>query len=204
MELTDNQRQLLLAFMEESSAKGMDKVSFSDLAKKTGKSKSTIFAHFSSKEDLVDKLYAYGKSLTDKDNLKITFSGPARTVIDKAVDYWHRVYAQQPRCFFHRIVEMQKFTDKRALAISKSLDAMVYSQTFVVMEALSDTERLEIDELDLATETFASTILTYLNAELLDDHAEDMAWKEERFITRFCRQYEPHTKKQTDSRYVPE
>jgi len=188
MNISKSQEELLLAFIDMASVEGINAVSLSDIAKKVGKSKSTIFSHFTNKEEIVDNLYTYGVSLTSKEGLKISLKGSAMQVIRKSVDYWHRIYSEEPRRSFHRIVEMEKYRDSRALTISKSLDAMVYSQTLVILSELSDTRRLDIDELDLASESFAATILSYLGQSLIGDD-EDLDWKEDRFINRFCNHY---------------
>jgi hypothetical protein len=83
---------------------------------------------------------------------------------------------------------MQKYIDTRAMNISQSLEAMISSQSQIVIEQLNETNRLNINELDFAIESFSTTIIKYIQREMLGDN-DDFWWQEERFINRFYNQY---------------
>ncbi|MGD1823058.1 MAG: TetR/AcrR family transcriptional regulator [Pleomorphochaeta sp.] len=179
---------LIKEFINEGAKKGLDNVSLSDLAKKLDIAKSTIFSHYKNKEDLTNQMYLYGKRLSAKNKVNFSFEGNSEEVLLKVVDHWHSIYANRTLFNFYRIVEMQKFIDKRAKDISLSIDFMIISQTRIVLEILNETNRLEIDELDLAIESFSSTFIKYLKNELFLDNGE-LIWEEERYITRFTKVY---------------
>ncbi|MDC7243835.1 MAG: helix-turn-helix domain containing protein [Sphaerochaetaceae bacterium] len=179
---------LIKEFINEGAKKGLDNVSLSDLAKKLDIAKSTIFSHYKNKEDLTNQMYLYGKRLSAKNKVNFSFEGNSEEVLLKAVDHWHSIYANRTLFNFYRIVEMQKFIDKRAKDISLSIDFMIISQTRIVLEILNETNRLVIDELDLAIESFSSTFIKYLKNELFLDNGE-LIWEEERYITRFTKVY---------------
>lgn len=179
---------LIKIFIDEGSKRGLDNVSLADLAKKLNIAKSTIFSHYKNKDALIDEMYNYGKRLSAKSKVNFSFVGDSEEVLLNAVDHWHGIYANRTLFNFYRIVEMQKFIDKRAKDISISIDAMIISQTRIVLEILNETGRLDIDELDLAIESFSSTFIKYLKNELFLDNGE-LLWEEERFITRFTKKY---------------
>jgi AcrR family transcriptional regulator len=133
------------------------------LAKELGISKSTIFSHYKNKDELVDCMYKKGKSITAELGMDFSFKGNAKVVLTRAVDYWHEVYSSISD--FHRIVEMQKYIDKRAMNVSQSLEAMITSQSQIVIEQLNETNRLNIIELDFAIESFSTTIIKYIQKE---------------------------------------
>lgn len=179
---------LIKIIIEEGSIKGLDNISLSDLAKKIGIAKSTIFSHYKNKDELINEMYLYGKRLSAKNKVNFSFEGDSEEVLLKLVDHWHSIYSNRYLYNFYRIVEMQKFIDKRSKDISLSIDAMIISQTRIVLEVLNETNRLTINELDLAIESFSSTFIKYLKNELFLDNGE-LIWEEKRFITRFRKEY---------------
>ncbi len=180
---------LIKAFITEGSIKGLDNVSLSNLATKLNIAKSSIFSHFKNKEELINQMYLYGRKLSARNKVNFTFDGDSNEVLLSLVDHWHSIYSNKTLFDFYRIVEMQKFIDERAKEISISIDSMIASQTRIVLEVLNETNRLEINELDLAIESFASTFIKYLKNELFLENG-DLIWEEERYINRFCKQYE--------------
>lgn len=186
MNTNNTAEKLLTTLIKLGSSDGLDNISLSMLAKELGISKSTIFSHYKNKEELVDCMYKKGRSITTGLGMDFSFKGNAQEVLSRAVDYWHEVYSSISD--FHRIVEMQKYTDERAMKISQSLEAMISSQSQIVIEQLNETNRLNINELDFAIESFSTTIIKYIQKEMLADN-EDFWWQEERFINRFYNQY---------------
>lgn len=186
MNKNNTAEKLLTTLIKMGSANGLDNISLAMLAKEINISKSTIFSHYKNKEDLVDSMYKKGKSVTARLGMDFSFEGNAKEVLTRVVDYWHEVYSSISD--FHRIVEMQKYIDKRAMKISLSLEAMISSQSQIVIEQLNETSRLNINELDFAIESFSTTIIKYIQKEMLADN-DDFWWQEERFINRFYNQY---------------
>lgn len=186
MNKNDTSEKLLTSLITLGAEKGLDNISLSMLAKDLNISKSTIFSHYKNKDELVDSMYKKGRSITSKLGMDFSFKGNALDVLTRAVDYWHEVYSSISD--FHRIVEMQKYIDKRAMNISHSLEYMISSQSQIVIEQLNETNRLDIEELDFAIESFSTTITKYIQKEMLDNN-DDFWWQEERFINRFYNQY---------------
>jgi AcrR family transcriptional regulator len=180
---------LLKALIKEGAKMGLDNVSLSSLATKVDIAKSSIFSHFKNKNDMINEMYVYGKKLSKKNKVTFSFEGDSNEVLIKVVDHWHSIYINRVLFDFYRIVEMQKFTDDRAKEISMAIDAMIISQTRIVLEILNESGRLDIEELDLAIESFASTFIKYLKNELFLENG-DLIWEEERYVNRFVKQYQ--------------
>jgi hypothetical protein len=66
---------------------------------------------------------------------------------------------------------------------------MLQGQSRILLESLSESSRLVIDDLDLAVLTFRSVVQQFLRRILLDE-SEDLEWEEERFIQNFCTLYQ--------------
>ena len=52
-------QDILIKTLELASSKGLRSLSLSDIAKECGISKSTLYSHFESKEDLIERLYLF-------------------------------------------------------------------------------------------------------------------------------------------------
>lgn len=178
---------LLTSLITLASKQGLDNVSLSTLATSLNISKSTIFSHYKNKDELVNKMYIKGQSLTQNMGMDFSFKGNAKDVLTRAVDYWHEVYSSISE--FYIIVEMQKYIDKRASSISASLETMIKAQAQIIIEILNDTDRLNIEDIDLAIECFATTITKYIQRELINKDDDSIWWQEERFINRFYSLY---------------
>ncbi|MGD6730130.1 MAG: TetR/AcrR family transcriptional regulator [Pleomorphochaeta sp.] len=179
---------ILKTMIREGSIYGLDNVSLSTIAKKLNIAKSSIFSHYKNKEKIIDEMYIYGQKLSSKNRVTFSFDGDSYDVLIKVVDHWHSIYSNKTLFDFYRIVEMQKFIDNRAKEISIAIDAMIISQTSIVLEILNETNRLNIEELDLAIESFASTFIKYLKNELFLENG-DLIWEEERYVARFVKLY---------------
>lgn len=179
---------ILKTVIKQGSKKGLDNVSLSLIATKLDIAKSSLFSHYKNKDEIINEMYIYGKKLSSKNKANFSFKGNSYDVLINVVDHWHSIYRNKTLFDFYRIVEMQKFIDKRAKEISTSVDSMIFSQTRVVLEVLNETNRLDIDELDLAIESFASTFIKYLKNELFLING-NLIWEEERYVSRFVKHY---------------
>ena len=52
-------QDILIKTLELASSRGLRSLSLSDIAKECGISKSTLYSHFESKEDLIERLYLF-------------------------------------------------------------------------------------------------------------------------------------------------
>ncbi|AEV30725.1 transcriptional regulator [Sphaerochaeta pleomorpha str. Grapes] len=188
MHTTDMKNQLTLSLLHLGSLKGLDNVSLSDLAKENKISKASIFHHFSNREELISHLFAFCSNLAYTQQATISLAGTAEEVLLRAVDHWHEVYTKEPLNWFYRIVESEKLTHREAGVISKTLGEMVDGQSRILLETLSDSLRLDIEELDLAVMTFSATVQNFLSKAMVGNDP-DILWQEERFITKFCKLY---------------
>ena len=188
MHRTATKQNLIHSLLKMASEKGLDRVSLSDLASENGITKSSVFHHFSSREELVKELFSYCTKLAFSQQVTISLSGTASEVLYRAMDHWHEVYTTEPLCWFYRIIESEKLTHLEAGAISSTLSEMFEGQSRILLEELSDTARLDIEELDLAVLTFSSTVQNFLTKVMIGKDL-DIPWQEERFITKFCALY---------------
>ena len=175
--------------LELGSSAGLSSVSLSTLAKEQGISKAAIFHHFKSREALVDELFTYCRSLSYSLVTKISLEGEAIEVLSRATNHWLDVYEQPQMRDFYRIIEMEAPMHSKAATLKKTLDEMIQGQSFVLLETLSASNRLHIEDLDFAVTTFSSVLQRFLSLTLLENQ-DDSEWKIQRFLTQFCTFYQ--------------
>jgi AcrR family transcriptional regulator len=186
MHTTDTKQRLILSLLRLGAEKGLDNVSLSDLARENRITKASIFHHFSGREELVDRMFAYCSELAYGQQVTISFEGSAEEVLMRAMEHWHTVYTTEPLSWFYRIVESEKLTHAKAGAISRTLEEMFDGQSRVLLETLSETGRLDIEEPDLAVLLFSATVRRFLSRTMIGDDP-DIPWQEGRFVSKFCR-----------------
>lgn len=188
MHSTTMKQQLILSLLEMGSELGLDNISISMLAQKNGITKASVFHHFASRQAMVEELFSYCNTLAYKQVGTINLNGKATEVLTRAMDHWHDTYSEEPMNWFYRIIESEKLTHPEAGRISSTLHEMLVGQTTILLETLSESGRLDIEELDLAVLTFSSTAKHFLSLVLFGNE-EESAWQEERFIAQFCSLY---------------
>jgi len=188
MHRTATKQNLIHSLLKMASEKGLDRVSISDLASENGITKSSVFHHFASRETMIKELFSYCTQLAFSQQVTISLSGTATEVLFRAMDHWHEVYTTEPLNWFYRIIESEKLTHPEAGAISRTLSEMFEGQSRILLEELSDSRRLNIEELDLAVLTFSATVQNFLTKVMIGKDP-DIPWQEERFITKFCALY---------------
>ncbi|MFA7119645.1 MAG: TetR family transcriptional regulator [Sphaerochaetaceae bacterium] len=183
MHTTATKQRLIQSFLKLASKEGVGNISLSRLANENNITKATIFCHFSSRDELIKNMYAYCDTIRTQQ--EISLEGDARAVLDRLVRHWIEFYTIAPVSYFYRIVSEQQYTDNLAKEKSHALWSMFYGQSQVVLETLADSHRLEIEELDLATIMFSSTIKHFIDEEILTGSDED-DWQIDRFLSKFC------------------
>lgn len=190
----DMRERLILIALELAARKGLDNTSLSDIAQAAGIRKASLYYHFSSREVMIEQMFDYCSSLASRQGIVISFKGTAESVLTRAMDHWHRLYTTAPLSYFYRIVESQKLILPLAARTSRTFSQMLHGQSEILLETLSETGRLDIQELDLAVTMFSSTVQGFLTRSMISDmeeieEDEDLEWQEERFIRRFCELY---------------
>lgn len=190
MHTTSTKQKLILSLLELGAKNGIDNVSIAQLAEANGISKASVFHHFASRQEMVSSLFAYCAKLAYEQQITIPLNGAATDVLFRAMDHWHEVYTTEPLSWFYSIIEAEKLTHSEASAIASTLSEMFDGQSRILIEALAETGRLDVEDLDLAVEMFSSTVQNLLTKVLIGKD-EDLPWREEKFITGFCALYQP-------------
>ena len=161
MHTTSTKQNLILSLLKLGSEQGLQAISLSTLAKENKISKAALYHHFASREAMIEELFSYCNTLAYQQMATISLSGSPAEVLSHPA----------------------------AKAIQKTLDEMLQGQSRILLESLSESSRLVIEDIDLAVLTFSSVVQQFLRRILLDE-TEDLEWEEERFIQNFCTLYQ--------------
>lgn len=186
MRNSNTKERIIQAILKQGSEKGLSNVSLSSIAKEVGVTKATLFSHFTSKGEMEKEMYGYADTLTGTE--AVSLEGNAQEVLGNILRHWISHFSATPFFWYYRIISQEKYTNAEAKRRALSIDNMFQAQTFAVLETLSDTQRLDINDLDYASLAFSSTIKSFIDREILEGN-EDDDWKMERFISQFCETY---------------
>jgi AcrR family transcriptional regulator len=182
--------EILRTLLALASKEGLDAISLSRLATALSITKAALLYHYNSRDILIDSLFQWCNRLVKEEMEVIDLSGSALKVLSDAMDHWHGLYSEEPMRSFYRIIEREALVRPQAMQIKQSHSQMIQAQSRVLLETLASSGRLAIGDVDLATLTFTATVQHFLSA-LLYSHPAEIAWEEERFLTRFVALYDP-------------
>jgi len=197
MHTTQTRTQLALMLLRLSSERGLASVSLSDLADAMKLKKASIYSHFASKEELVGEMYRLMDTFHGGDS--ISLEGEAEEVLERVVRHWVTVYTTEPMDQVYRVVFQLQYTDERARFRAKAIKNMFKAQTQVVLETLSDSGRLDIPDLDLATTLFSSAVASFIDEEIAEGNDEN-DWAISRMVSQFCKVFSGVTSSQGTGR----
>ena len=165
-------QDILIKTLELASSRGLRSLSLSDIAKECGISKSTLYSHFESKEDLIERLYlflrekakernnippvdynALFKDRTLKEILRTVTSSYSSMVQDKDLNAFYRV-----------VLSEKSFSPIAASIYTEETNTMLLA-TRNLFYALSSKGLAHFSDLDNEAMVFAFTFHSILVLE---------------------------------------
>ena len=165
-------QDILIKTLELASSRGLRSLSLSDIAKECGISKSTLYSHFESKEDLIERLYlflrekakernnippvdynALFKDRTLKEILRTVTSSYSSMVQDKDLNAFYRV-----------VLSEKSFSPIAAAIYTEETNTMLLA-TRNLFYALSSKGLAHFSDLDNEAMVFAFTFHSILVLE---------------------------------------
>ena len=165
-------QDILIKTLELASSRGLRSLSLSDIAKECGISKSTLYSHFESKEDLIERLYlflrekakernnippvdynALFKDRTLKEILRTVTSSYSSMVQDKDLNAFYRV-----------VLSEKSFSPIAASIYTEETNTMLLA-TRNLFYALSSKGLAHFTDIDNEAMVFAFTFHSILDLE---------------------------------------
>lgn len=197
---------ILLATLELASEKGLGAISLSQIAKKVGIQKPSLYNHFSSKEDLIQQLYEYLRFCAKQESGGMTVDygrlvagHDAQTVLLQAVNTYRKINSNNNMRMFYKLVMSERAFRKEAAQIFTAETERMILATKQLFYAMQIHQVLNFEQIDIAAVSFAMTIKGLLEYEIDQNFAKqgEAAGQEEKtaasqdlvrkYIEYFCR-----------------
>ena len=199
----NNKETIFHATLELASEKGLGNVSLSQIAKKVGIQKPSLYSHFSSKEELIDGLYLYLRESALKvsrkepiDYGKLVDGQNARDILLRAVESYSRINADKNMRMFYRFVMSESVFNKEAAKIMVTETEKMVLATKQLFYAMQVHKVMEFDNVDMAATLFAMAIHSLLDYQIDKEFIDNEGTSQQiaAFIDYFCKIYEEKLK----------
>lgn len=165
-------QDILIKTLELASSRGLRSLSLSDIAKECGISKSTLYSHFESKEDLIERLYLFlREKAKERNNIppvdyNALFNGKTLKEILRTVtsSYSSMVQDKDLNAFYRVVLSEKSFSPIAASIYTEETNTMLLA-TRNLFYALSSKGLAHFSDVDNEAMVFAFTFHSILVLE---------------------------------------
>lgn len=161
----DTKEKIILTTLELASKNGLSSVTLSQIAEKLGISKPAIYKHFSSKDDIITKMYEYLRekskqqlSLTELNFSEFIEGRSAFFALSALVSNYAKMTLESDMLAFYKVIYAQRACDEAAAKIMLEETRRMIIATKSLFYALQAHEKLYLDDVDVAATSFALTV----------------------------------------------
>lgn len=173
--MNDTKEKILLATLDLSATYGLGAVSMGMIADKVGIKKPSIYNHFSSKEALIEAMYAYLRgeakkktSVSAADYRTLFAEKSAFDILKTAVEEYGKINRDPHMRAFYKILYSERCRTPSAAKILAEETATMIAATKQLFYAMQVHGLLHFHDPDMSALSFAMTI------HALTDYAEDL------------------------------
>ena len=192
---------ILVATLELASQKGLGAVSLSQIAKRVGIQKASLYSHFSSKDEIIDSLYKYlrtkaknRQNIGEVDYGALVKGKTAVEVLRYALESYRKMNEDPDMMQFYRfIVSERPFEEEAAKIMVAETEKMILAtkQLFYAMQA---QQVIHFSNVDMAAFSYAMSVHSMIDyiedkktAGMCDDDGDEKMIED--FIEEFVRVY---------------
>lgn len=165
-------QDILIKTLELASSRGLRSLSLSDIAKECGISKSTLYSHFESKEDLIERLYLFlREKAKERNNIppvdyNVLFRNKTLKEILRTVtsSYSSMVQDKDLNAFYRVVLSEKSFSPIAASIYTEETNTMLLT-TRNLFYALSSKGLAHFSDVDNEAMVFAFTFHSILVLE---------------------------------------
>ena len=165
-------QDILIKTLELASSRGLRSLSLSDIAKECGISKSTLYSHFESKEDLIERLYLFlREKAKERNNIppvdyNVLFRNKTLKEILRTVtsSYSSMVQDKDLNAFYRVLLSEKSFSPIAASIYTEETNTMLLT-TRNLFYALSSKGLAHFTDIDNEAMVFAFTFHSILVLE---------------------------------------
>ena len=188
--------EIILATLDLASKYGLKSLSMSQIAESVGIKKPSLYNHFDSKETLLKEMYQYIREKS-KDNITSSidnehyFDKSAYDILYESVMNYRNMILKDDLLKFYKVVYSERTTNEEASKIIIDETNKMINATKYLLMKLNDTNKLFIDNIDIASISFSMTIHSLIDYEL-DCNKTDTKYNKDtiqKYIKWFCDSY---------------
>ena len=165
-------QDILIKTLELASSRGLRSLSLSDIAKECGISKSTLYSHFESKEDLIERLYLFlREKAKERNNIPpVDYNALFRNKTLKEIlrtvtsSYSSMVQDKDLNAFYRVVLSEKSFSPIAAAIYTEETNTMLLA-TRNLFYALSSKGLAHFTDIDNEAMVFAFTFHSILVLE---------------------------------------
>ena len=165
-------QDILIKTLELASSRGLRSLSLSDIAKECGISKSTLYSHFESKEDLIERLYLFLREKAKERNIipPVDYNALFRNKTLKEIlrtvtsSYSSMVQDKDLNAFYRVVLSEKSFSPIAASIYTEETNTMLLT-TRNLFYALSSKGLAHFTDIDNEAMVFAFTFHSILVLE---------------------------------------
>lgn len=191
----NNKETILLATLELASEKGLGNISLSQIARKVGIQKPSLYSHFCSKEELIDGLYLYLRErasrvsdITPIDYGKLVDGQNVHDILLRAVEAYSRINSDKNMRMFYRFVMSERVFNKEATKIMIAETEKMILATKQLFYAMQVHNVMNFRDVDMAATSFAMAIHSLLDYQIDKEFVENADTSNQivAYIDYFC------------------
>ena len=187
--------EIIYATLELAAEYGLKSLSMSQIAEKVGIKKPSLYNHFESKEILIKEMYQLirekSKENISINNLDYIKGKSAKEILSQSVFNYKKMVTDGRMIKFYKVIYSERPINPEATQIIIEETKKMIEATKMLFNFLQESNKLYIDNIEIAATSFAMTIHSLIDYEndcrmVNEDVNNKMI---QNYIDWFCNQY---------------
>lgn len=165
--------EIIEATLSLASVYGLKSLSMSQIAESVGIKKPSLYNHFDSKESLIKEMYKYIREKS-KENLSLSQVDYSEYMKDKSayqilsgyVSNYKKMVFNEKMFKFYKVIYSERTTNSDAAEIIVEETNKMIEATKMLFKYLKESKKIDIDNIDISSISFAMTIHSLIDYEL--------------------------------------
>ena len=189
--------EIIEATLSLASVYGLKSLSMSQIAESVGIKKPSLYNHFDSKESLIKEMYKYIREKS-KENLSLSQVDYSEYMKDKSayqilsgyVSNYKKMVSNEKMFKFYKVIYSERTTNSDAAEIIVEETNKMIEATKMLFKYIKESKKLDIDNIDISSISFAMTIHSLIDYELDKKSIGDSINKDliDEYIKWFCKE----------------
>lgn len=189
--------EIILATLDLASLYGLKSLSMSQIAERVGIKKPSLYNHFDSKESLINEMYKFIRekskenlSLSNVDYVSYMKDKSASEILNGYVINYKNMVSDEKMMKFYKVIYSERTTNKDAAKILIDETNKMIEATKMLFNYLKMSKKLDIDDVEVCSISFAMTIHSLIDYELDQKMTGQKSDKDliDNYIKWFCKE----------------